>query len=269
MLAGGRHRTRVRSRGPLVLCYHSVSDGWPDPLAVPPQAFEQQLRTVLRRGFRSVPTDEVLHRAGRVFHVTFDDAYRSVLDVVPKLERLGAHATVFACTGYAADGRPLLIRELAARAVGYEDELSTMTWDELRGAAERGVEIGSHTIGHVHLPDLSDAEVRRELHESREQIADELGRPCRFLAYPFGESDDRVHAAARQAGYDAAFSLRPNPSATMDRYAVPRVDIYRRDGPLRFLVKTSSLRERLTRAGGLRPGRAAHRHGRTTPSGPP
>lgn len=248
MAAGGTHLGGLGSRGPLILCYHSVSDGWPDPLAVPPRAFERQLRSLLRRRYRSVPAADLFRHTGRLFHVTFDDAYRSVLDVLPTLERLGADATVFACTGYANEGRPLLIPELAARAEGYEQELATMDWNALRAAAERGVEIGSHTVGHVHLPQLSDSHLRRELHESRERIEDELGRPCRFLAYPFGESDDRVRAAARTAGYEAAFALRPKRDSPLQRYAVPRADIYRRDGSLRFRLKTSGVRGLLTRS---------------------
>jgi peptidoglycan/xylan/chitin deacetylase (PgdA/CDA1 family) len=108
------------------------------------------------------------------------------------------------------------------------------------------VEIGSHTVSHAHLPELSDADLHRELRESREWIADELRRPCRFLAYPFGESDDRVHAAARVAGYEAAFSLRPKGQSALDRYSVPRVDVYRGDGWLRFRLKTSILHEPIT-----------------------
>jgi peptidoglycan/xylan/chitin deacetylase (PgdA/CDA1 family) len=236
----------LAGRGPLVLCYHSISDGWPDPLAVPPRAFEDQLRTVLRRRFRSVPASDVLHRTGRLVHVTFDDAYRNVLETLPVLERLDVDATVFACTAYAGEGRPLLIRELVGRARGYEQELATMNWNELRAAAERGVEIGSHTVDHAHLPKLSDSELRRQLVESKDHLEDELGRPCRYLAYPFGESDDRVHAAARDAGYEAAFALRAKPRSALDRYAVPRVDIYRRDGRLRFWLKTSGFHGRLT-----------------------
>jgi peptidoglycan/xylan/chitin deacetylase (PgdA/CDA1 family) len=243
---GGNH---VAGRGPLVLCYHSVSNGWPDPLAVPPRAFEEQLRTVLRRGFRSVTASDVLDRTGRLVHVTFDDAFRTVLDTLPVLERLGVDATVFACTAYADSGRPLLIRELVGRAKGYEHELATMTWNELRAAAERGVEIGAHTVDHAHLRELSDSELRRQLVESKEHLEDELGRPCRYVAYPFGESDDRVHAAARDAGYDAAFALRAEPGSALPRYAVPRVDIYRRDGRVRFLLKTSGVHGQLTRLG--------------------
>ena len=85
-----------------------------------------------------------------------------------------------------------------------------MDWDALRGLAERGIEIGSHTVSHPHLPLLGDVEVQRELRESRKQIEDELRRPCRFLAYPFGDEDARIRAASAAAGYEAAFGA-PGP----------------------------------------------------------
>jgi peptidoglycan/xylan/chitin deacetylase (PgdA/CDA1 family) len=224
----------------LVLCYHAVSQGWPDGLAVPPSLFERQLRSLLGRGYVSVPAAQVVTGQRGFLHVTFDDAYKSVAGAVPILERLNVSATVFACAEYAQDGRPLDVPELAAQARAYPGELATMTWDELRGLAERGVEIGSHTLTHPHLPELSDAELGRELSESRERVEGELGRSCAFLAYPYGEEDPRVRAAARRAGYEAAFALRSRPSP-IDPYAVPRVDLYRKDRPLRAWLKTSLL----------------------------
>ena len=83
-----------------------------------------------------------------------------------------------------------------------------MDWDELRSLADDGIEIGSHTVSHPHLTRLDDATLRLELVDSRERVEDEIGRPCRFLAYPFGEEDGRVRRAARDAGYEAAFALR-------------------------------------------------------------
>ena len=230
-------RGRFRS---LVLCYHAVSEAWPDELAVPPPLFERHLRSLLRRGYRSARADDVVEGRRRLLHVTFDDAYTSVARAVPILERLDVAATVFACSGYATDGRPLAVPELAAEAQAFPEEMSTMNWDDLRGLAERGIEIGSHTVSHPHLTRLSDAELDRELRDSRERLGDELGRPCSLVAYPYGEEDARVRAAARRAGYAAAFALRADPTP-IDRFALPRVDLYRRDRRLRAWMKTALL----------------------------
>ena len=241
---------------PLVLCYHAVSDGWPDQLAVRRADFERQLRLLLARRLRPVSAAGAIAGTARAFHVTFDDAYASLLDgAVPVLERLGVPATVFACSGYADDGRALDVPELAGQLAAHPGEMATMTWDQLRELAERGVEIGSHTVSHPHLPELSHGELRAELQDSKQQLEDHLGRPCAYLAYPYGHNDARVHRAAESAGYAAAFSLAANPVAdAADRFALPRVDVYRQDGGVRVAAKISRLRPalgRVARAAGL------------------
>ena len=226
---------------PVVLCYHAVSERWSHPLAIGAQTIERQLRLLLLRRYRPVRAERALTGRDRVLHVTFDDAYRSVWTIVPVLERMGVPATVFACTKYASEGRPLDVAELAGEARAHPDELATMTFDELRGLSGRGVEVGSHTVSHPHLTELSDEELGRELADSRTQLEDELGRPCRFLAYAYGDDDERVHEAAQRAGYEAAFAL-PGGIGELHPYAVPRVGVYLRDGLASVFLETSPMR---------------------------
>ena len=162
---------------------------------------------------------------------TFDDAFRSSATVFPALERLGVPVQIFVCTRYARAGAPLGIPELAGDDPA---QLATMHWDELREHAGRGVQIGSHGVAHPHLTTLSDAELRRELEDSKEEIEAELARPCRAFAYPYGENDLRVRDATRAAGYDQAFALRGRKG---DAYALPRVDLYHRHTVPRALVR--------------------------------
>ncbi|HXV58054.1 MAG TPA: polysaccharide deacetylase family protein [Gaiellaceae bacterium] len=231
---------------PLVLCYHAVSERWEDPLAVSPRALLAQVRSLLARGLRPAAADEVCGGDARSFHVTFDDAYRSVEEVLPALRGLGVGVTVFACSDLAAEGAALAVPEVAPRAVGHEEEILTMDWEALRRAAALGVEIGSHTRSHPHLTRLGDEELRTELADSRRALEEHIQRPCRYLAYPYGESDDRVRHAAREAGYEAAYALASRPSE--GPYGIPRADVYRGDGHLRFRLKTSRLLP-LARAG--------------------
>lgn len=156
---------------------------------------------------------------------------------MPALERLGVPVTVFACPAYADAGTAIDVPELAGEATAYPNEVLTMDWEALREAADRGVEVASHTVTHPHLTELSDRELDCELGESRERLEAELSRPCRFLSYPYGEHDPRVRAAAARAGYAGAFALSGTRSFT-DRYAIPRVGIYRPDRGTRFALKT-------------------------------
>ena len=200
----------------LVLCYHAVSPTWEHRLCIDPDLLLRQVRALSR--FLNV-------------HATFDDAFRSAATVFPALERLGVSVQIFVCTRYARAGAPLSIPELAGDDPA---QLATMSWDELREHGDRGVRIGSHAVSHPHLTRLSDAELRGELEDSRREIEAELGRPCRELAYPYGEHDGRVRAAARVAGYDRAYSLRGRKG---DAYALSRVDLYRRHTVPRALIR--------------------------------
>jgi peptidoglycan/xylan/chitin deacetylase (PgdA/CDA1 family) len=209
----------------IVLCYHAVSRKWDDPLAIAPEQLERQVAAALR------------WQRGRV-HVTFDDGFRSVLGALPVLERLGVPATIFVCTDFV--GRILDLPPLESIATQHRDELATLSWDELRKAAARGLDVGSHTRRHLDLRGLSDEALRDELAGSREEIEGRLGRPCRHLAYPYGQSDARVQVAAERAGYDAAFGL-VGAGKLGGRFGIPRVDPSRRDGVLRIGFKSSRL----------------------------
>ena len=226
--------------GQLVLCYHAASATWEDQLSISPEVI---LRTVERL-------------RGRAAHVTFDDAYRSVAGVAVELVRRGTDVTVFACSGYADTGAPLAVPELRAEAQRVPDELATMTWAELDEIARAGVRIGSHTVDHPHLTEVGDAELEYQVAASRAAIEDRLGRACRTLAYPYGQHDARVRRAAAAAGYELAFGLAPVPGAGC--FGVPRIDLYRRDGPLVTRLKTGPARRPLVAvldATGVRRGR--------------
>jgi peptidoglycan/xylan/chitin deacetylase (PgdA/CDA1 family) len=227
----------------LVLCYHAISDDWPDPLAVTPGSFLRQVKELLRRGFRGASLDAVVEGQKKSFHVTFDDAFRNIQLALRELLRLQVPATVFVCSGLAEDGAPLEVPEVQARARSHPDAVQTMDWATLRQLCEQGVQIGSHTITHAHLTQVSDEVLASELRNSRARIEEVLQEPCRFVAYPYGENDERVRRAAEAAGYSAGFSLLRGGAA--DRFGLPRVDIYRGDGRIRFRLKTSRMPARM------------------------
>jgi peptidoglycan/xylan/chitin deacetylase (PgdA/CDA1 family) len=224
----------------VTLCYHAVSDVWEHLLSVSPASFERQLRLMLALRYRPASAAEVAGGRGRLFHVTFDDAFQSVWNAVPTLERLGVRATIFVCTAFADEGRTFDVLELQSQAHAHPDELATLSWDAIAELAQRGFEVGSHTKTHPHLTALSDAELRTELDESREQLEEVLGSRCRFFAYPYGEHDERVRFAARRAGYEGAFAL-PGRAAPRDLFALPRVGMWRHTGLVRTAVKTSPI----------------------------
>lgn len=230
---------------PLVLCYHAIAERDPHRMAIELDTLRNHLRLLLLRRYRPVAAGGVLVGSRRTFHVTFDDAFRSITLALPLLQDLQVPATVFVCSSYARDGRALAVPELRADVAADPHGFETLDWSALRELGGRGHEIGAHTVSHPHLPELGDAELERELVDARIEIESELGRPCRYLAYPYGDEDERVRLAARRAGYEAAFGLNPG-RGRLERYALPRVDLYRRHTPLRFWALTSRVRRRAT-----------------------
>lgn len=210
--------------------------------------FRRQLESLVGRGYRGGSATDLLRRPTdpRLLHITFDDGYASVVNALPLLRQLQLPCTIFVCTDYAGDGRPLQIPELSR--VPQVSELATFDWDALRElAADDLVEIGSHTASHAHLPGLADAELTREIRDAKTALEDNLGRACPTFAYPYGEHDERVRRAVKAAGHVAGFAA-PGVSTRIDPYQIPRTGFWRNgsarseDLKTRFAIRV--LRER-------------------------
>lgn len=242
-------------RDVLVLCYHAVSRRWPADLAVTPDQLARQLGHLVRRGYRGATFSEAVLSppAERVLSVTFDDAYSSVIEhAFPILSSLGLPGTVFVVTDFVDRGRPLAWPGIDHWCGGAHDaELRGLSWRQLEDVAEAGWEVGSHSATHPRLTRLDDAELAEELRRSKASCEAALRRPCRTLAYPYGDFDGRVVAVAADAGYAAAgtLTLRTLEPAAL---AWPRVGIYLPDSDRRFRLKVSpALRRVRTRFAGV------------------
>ncbi|RXF75133.1 polysaccharide deacetylase family protein [Hansschlegelia zhihuaiae] len=107
-----------------------------------------------------------------------------------------------------------------------------MRWDELREvAADPLVEIGAHTVTHPMLAKHPAEVARAEMAESREAIAQALGRTPRHFAYPVGDlsaAGARDYALADEIGFDSAVTTRPghlDASHAAAPTALPRVSL--------------------------------------------
>jgi peptidoglycan/xylan/chitin deacetylase (PgdA/CDA1 family) len=227
----------------LVLCYHAVSDQWPADLSVTAAQLRSQLELLLRRGYQPATfTDAVTSPEKRTLAVTFDDGYLSTLErAEPVLSSLGVPGTVFVVTDFVSNGHPLRWPGIEHWCDGpHEAELRGLSWADLETLAAAGWEVGSHTRTHPRLTELDDRALAEELSGSRTACERNLGRPCRSLAYPYGDVDRRVVAAAAAAGYEAAAALPARLSASRPLEYV-RIGVYHPDGLGRFRLKVSPL----------------------------
>jgi peptidoglycan/xylan/chitin deacetylase (PgdA/CDA1 family) len=232
----------------IVLCYHAISSTWDAELSITPAHFTHQVRTLLDRGYEPVRFSDAVrnHGRGRRLAVTFDDAYRSVIDLaLPILQQWDAPATVFAPTDFIGREAPMSWPGIEQWLITpSRDELMPMTWDELGKLRAADWEIGSHTASHPHLTTLDDASLKHELRRSKQVCEEHLGAGCVSLAYPYGDVDPRVVRAAEDAGYDTAALLSSRFAAALP-LEWPRVGIYRVDDARRFALKVSPAMRRL------------------------
>jgi peptidoglycan/xylan/chitin deacetylase (PgdA/CDA1 family) len=101
-----------------------------------------------------------------------------------------------------------------------------MTVEEVIALHRQGHEIGSHTLTHPILPRLSDAELLRELRQSRDEVGTWLGANVCGLCYPNGDYDARVVRVARSSGYHySCTSSSGFNNSTADPMRLRRVEI--------------------------------------------
>jgi peptidoglycan/xylan/chitin deacetylase (PgdA/CDA1 family) len=206
-----------------ILMYHRInvpSAGAPaitQRLTVHPADFARQMRWLQRRGYRAISQRQLFDAliSGRPLGrkpilITFDDGYRDAFyKAAPVLSKLGMRATAYVITERIVDGDRLFL-----------------SWGLLRGLERRGVEIGSHTVTHCDLTQLSGRDALAELVRSRRALEKGLGHPVQWLAYPFGRYDARIETLARQAGYALAVTTEEGTSQTANRpFALRRIRV--------------------------------------------
>ena len=148
--------------------------------------------------------------------VTFDDGLKSQKRLVDEvLDPLEIKAVFFIPTGFiglsgidaVAFAKERFFPESSPPdpAAGAYD---AMTWEDLKNLRARGHLIGGHTHSHPKLSDLSSREQEREIIDSADILAHELGCHITHFAYPFGSLDSVNDDSLRLAGarFDICFS---------------------------------------------------------------
>lgn len=114
----------------------------------------------------------------------------------------------------------------------FSDRFRFLSADEVRGLAQSGVEIGSHTKAHPILAAAEVEQARIEIRESKAELERVLGHTVQAFAYPFGapglDFKPRDEGLVRESGYRLAFASQGGyVSRASNRFALPRTGIGR------------------------------------------
>jgi peptidoglycan/xylan/chitin deacetylase (PgdA/CDA1 family) len=117
--------------------------------------------------------------------------------------------------------------------VNCEDQADVMlNWEDVRRlASTQGFSIGSHSVTHPHLTQISPEAVRFEVTHSREQIENEIGHPVTLFAYPYGDFNQEVISVLQRAGYASAGTIEYGRNGfRSDPFRLKRVLIHNQSG---------------------------------------
>lgn len=105
----------------------------------------------------------------------------------------------------------------------------------IRELAERGFEVGGHTLSHQRLPLISEAAAREEIEAGKAEVENIVGAPVTSFCYPRGEYTPLHVEQAKQAGFAVARTVRRSSLGTgplLEMVTTVNAYAHRVDGPL-------------------------------------
>ena len=202
----------MNQRVPILVYHHVYPDD--DPSTSPTHfqratgiigesEFRRQLKYIAEHGWEVVSTNRVVDwldsgapLPDRAVVLHFDNGWLETRTVaLPVLQECGFTGTSYIITGgtSAASGG-----EAATVHTSTEGTISKpfLTWDHVRSLLDAGWEIGAHTVTHPRLGDVQekdgDGAVLKEVEESNEAFAGQLGFVPAHFAYPSGSRNTRT-----------------------------------------------------------------------------
>ncbi len=221
-----------------ILMYHMIDDparysgiGHYEKYLVHPEQFRDQLRWLRDNGYEAVTLlDLHAHRVNgkplreKPVIITFDDGYACVYhNALPELLRYDMTGTVFVCSGWLTGDRHL-------------------SPEMLRTLHEKGLEIGSHSVTHANLLELTPPEAAWEIVQSRIELEAVLGSRPDFFSYPYGAFRAEIINLVRESGYLGAVTASGGEnSCPQDLYRLGRIFIAYQDDLDSFAQKVQAL----------------------------
>lgn len=216
--------------------YHNIlPEG--DPYTITKEKFREQMALLKENEYNVIAVrDFVSHQktfdtqAPKTVCLTFDDGYANNFKYcLPEFEKYNFKATFYITTS------------LINTEIGF-------TEDQVRTLSEKGMEIGSHTVNHVFLSNLTDDKLYYELEESKNQLEDIIQKPVTSLSLPGGRGNKRIIMAAQKAGYNTACTSVYHPNdADTNLFSLGRIPI-KRDFSIELFEKIVSLDPKLWRS---------------------
>jgi peptidoglycan/xylan/chitin deacetylase (PgdA/CDA1 family) len=226
----------------IIFCYHRLVDKIRFPgTEITPAAFEAEMKELKDHGITVISMQDLLawkrgekNIPPRCAVITFDDGWKSQYEVAwPILKKFGYPFTMFIYTEGVRGG-----------ALGGGEAI---TWEQLADMRDNGIDIQAHSATHQDLREghnimlissggkrartkLTGPQyeqwIQNEVVGCKQLLEQRLGIKVNCFAVPFGSYNEHVKELARNAGYEAMFTVYGQPitfTSPMDsigRYAI-------------------------------------------------
>jgi len=211
----------------IIFCYHRLVDKVRYPgTEITPAMFEAQMKELKDRGITVIGLQDLLawkrgekNIPPRCAVITFDDGWKSQYEVGwPIMKKFGYAFTMFIYTEGVSGG-----------SLGGGQAI---TWEQLADMRDNGIDIEAHTATHQDLREghtimvvepggkrtkkkLTGPEyeqwLQNEVVGCKKLLEQRLGIKVNCFAVPFGTYNEHVKEVARNAGYEAMFTVYGQP----------------------------------------------------------
>jgi peptidoglycan/xylan/chitin deacetylase (PgdA/CDA1 family) len=178
--------------------------------------FFQQISYLHQQGFLGLNVSECLKFSNdndKQVVITFDDGCETdLITAAPILKEYNFNATFYVVAGFL--GNP-----------GY------LSHSQLRELSDSGFEIGSHSMTHRYLSDLSKEELYFEISQSKTHLEQIIGKNIDHLSCPGGRWTKTAAQIAEQSGYTSmATSQIGTINSKSSLFSLARIPIMRHTG---------------------------------------
>lgn len=223
--------TREEVKIPVIMYHHIRSyDREDDPigtnLSISEEIFSQYLDYLKDDGYTTITFDSLNKFPDNALPqkpiiLTFDDGYDDNYRAYKLLQKNSMVGTFYIISNYI-------------------DRVGHLTLGQITEMSESGMEIGSHTMNHPDLANISEEKLASEIIESKARLEEIVKKPVESFCYPAGKYNLDVVKMVEDAGYKTATTTKTGIASTKDsRFELKRLRIGHNDGLKTFINKLS------------------------------
>lgn len=196
-----------------ILCYHRIENGRNDEYTVAPATFARQIQALADSGYHTINPDQLYdylvynkELPDKPVMITFDDSrVQQAVIAAPELEKHNFTGVFFLMT-------------IAHNKKNY------MSDEQILDLDKRGHTIALHSWDHTKATKYdNDSIFQQNIVQPRKKLAEMIGKPIDYFAYPYGLTDDKTNKIMNDNNFKLSFILSTKQDSIYPLQTVRRI----------------------------------------------